>query len=132
MSLHKRIYILNRNMKKINLKKINKYLLSYLCQIKYHLKVKINLYDFFATTLILPPYKLSLIWFLSVLKLIRYFLRSKVLNSGRGQGRGRVKDFAISAVMTVALRITVVTVWINHNIAQILLKLLYYNICITT
>jgi hypothetical protein len=34
--------------------------------------------------------------------------------------------------MAVALQITVVTVWINHNIAQILLKLLYYNICITT
>jgi hypothetical protein len=57
---------------------------------------------------------------------------SKVLNSGRDQGRGRVKDFVISAVMIVALRISVVTVWINHNIAQILLKLLYYNICVTT
>jgi hypothetical protein len=35
---------------------------------------------------------------------------AKVLNIGRGHGRGRVKDFAISAVMAVALRITVVTV----------------------
>ena len=35
---------------------------------------------------------------------------TKVLNCGRGHGRGRVKDFAISAVMAVALRITVVTV----------------------
>ncbi|MCI09679.1 hypothetical protein A2U01_0030766, partial [Trifolium medium] len=35
-------------------------------------------------------------------------LRCKVLNSGRGHGRGHIKDFAISAVTVVALRITVV------------------------
>ena len=39
-----------------------------------------------------------------------YFNSREVLNIGRGHGRGRVKDFATSAVMAVALRITVVTV----------------------
>jgi hypothetical protein len=34
---------------------------------------------------------------------------TKVLNIGRGHGRGRIKDFAISAVMAVALRIMIVT-----------------------
>jgi hypothetical protein len=47
----------------------------------------------------------------------------KVLNNGNGNGRGRVKVFAISAVTGVALQIAVVTVWINHKVAQILLKL---------
>ncbi|KAK2387267.1 serine/threonine-protein phosphatase 7 long form protein [Trifolium repens] len=35
-------------------------------------------------------------------------IMTKVLNCGRGHGRGRVKDFAISAVTAVALRITIV------------------------
>jgi hypothetical protein len=43
----------------------------------------------------------------------------KVLNSGRGS----VKDFTISAITDIVLRIAVVAVWINHNITQILLKL---------
>jgi hypothetical protein len=55
------------------------------------------------------------------MQLYKIILVTKVLNSGRGHGRGRVKDFAISAVTAVALRITVVAVWINHNNAQILL-----------
>jgi hypothetical protein len=35
---------------------------------------------------------------------------NKVLNNGRGHGRGRVKVFAISAVMDVAIPITVFAV----------------------
>jgi hypothetical protein len=54
----------------------------------------------------------------------------KVLNNGRGHGRGRVKVFAISAVMDVAIQITVFAVWNNHNVAHILLKpfILAYNV----
>jgi hypothetical protein len=45
-----------------------------------------------------------------MIKFIIIYLSCKVLNIGRGHGRGRVKDFAISAAMAVALRITVVMV----------------------
>ena len=35
---------------------------------------------------------------------------SNVLNNGRGQGRGRISDFAISAVTGFVIRIAVVAV----------------------
>jgi hypothetical protein len=52
--------------------------------------------------------KLLIIYTFFVLYILHEILMYKVLNSGRGHGRGRVKDFAISAVTAVALRITVV------------------------
>jgi hypothetical protein len=44
----------------------------------------------------------------------------KVLNSGRGS----VKDFAISTITDIVLRIAVVAMWINHNITQTFIKII--------